>query len=515
MKIIKTLVVIIALWAITAQSSLAANWYVSWNTGNDNNNGSINTPWKTLNHALRLGNLIRPGDTIWMRAGTYTENITLESGTVANGRPDSLITVRAYEVGSTIESVILQGKLRVYANSSGSDYGINHRYMNFRITGSNGDGYRFSGDKSTAVTEFINMEIDHHRCSGLYFGYGAQSFGTIRIINTKIHDNPPGHINGSSEGNSGIILSSRGRFEIEDCQIYENGDRTFSSFENKGINVQNQPGYTGHVKRTTIYNNVETGMDCPLVNGLIEDCIFYDNGMMDTVEVGPGEENGDSNLSLQSSGGGNIIRGCLFYNSGRYSLNIMNDNNVVYNCTIVDTLPYEKQSIQEDRAPLYLDPNADGNVVRNCIIANYVPYVPGSDPDLYLAVLTGITLTSNGYLDNSLDYNEYHAPHHPNGKIFKVAGMSSYNLSELRAAFPNSGSDVHSISNNPLFVNANSYDYRLLTGSPCINTGTTQITGSITIPSNQYIGSAPDRGYWEYGTPITSPPPWLEPPGPP
>ncbi|MCX6639772.1 MAG: tandem-95 repeat protein [bacterium] len=502
--------IITLLIAAMVQTGLAADWYVSWTGGNDNNSGSFSSPWRTINYALQQGSRIRPGDTIWLRAGTYVETIVLDNGTVANGTPDSLITIRAYENAGNVETVILQGSLRVYANTGGSDYGINHRYMNFRITGSNTDGYRFSGDKATAVTEFINMEIDHHRCSGLYFGYGTQSFGTIRIINTKIHDNPPGHINGSAEGNSGIILSSRGRFEIEDCQIYENGDRTFSSFENKGINVQNQPGYTGHVKRTTIYNNVETGMDCPLVNGLIEDCIFYYNGMMDTVEVGPGDENGDSNLSMQSSGGGNIIRGCLFYNSGRYSLNIMNDNNVVYNCTLVDTLPYEKQSIQEDRAPLYLDPNSSGNIIKNCVIANYVPYVPGSDPDLYLAVLGGLG-SGNSYLENHLDNNEYYAPHHPTGKFIKIAGMSSYNLPELRAAFPNSGSDVHSISNNPLFVNQNVYNYQITNGSPCVNAGTTQISGNITIPAPEYNGNAPDIGYWETGTPVVNTPPWINP----
>ncbi|TKJ41554.1 hypothetical protein CEE37_03035 [candidate division LCP-89 bacterium B3_LCP] len=494
----------------------AADWYVDWNSGSNGANGSQANPWQTLNYALNQGSIVEPGDTIWLRGGTYIEDVVLDWGDVVNGTTDNLVTIRAYEEDTTIEEVTLQGKIRVYSNAGGQAYGINHRYMNFRITGSGADAYRLSGDNPDVVTEFINMEMDSCQASGIYMGYGSNNFGILRVLGCDIHHNPPGNINGSGDGNSGIILSAKGHIEIEDCAIHNNGDRQFASFENKGINIQNQPGYTGHLKRSYIYENVETGIDCPIEYGLIEDCVFYYNGIMDTVEVGWGEENGDSNISLQSSGHDIIIRRCLIYNSGRYGICSMCDDNVIYNCTIVDTIPYEKQYYQADRGPLYFDSAAEGNVAKNNIIVNLIPYTEGDDPDLFIAMLASDDEMGNSYTGNTIDHNLYYTPYHPDGKIVKIAGGGTFNLPELQSAWPSTNNDDNSLSEMPHFTDRFNNIYSLTELSPAIDSGTTAITGSIFIPPDEYSGDAPDMGYWELtdpgGAPAPSEPPWLEPP---
>ncbi|MEO1432272.1 MAG: right-handed parallel beta-helix repeat-containing protein [Cyanobacteria bacterium J06633_8] len=63
------------------QSGGGKFYYVS-PSGNDNNPGSQNQPWKSINYAVSEDSPIAPGDTILVQPGTYTELISLgKSGT--------------------------------------------------------------------------------------------------------------------------------------------------------------------------------------------------------------------------------------------------------------------------------------------------------------------------------------------------------------------------------------------------------------------------------------------------
>lgn len=74
----------------------AATWYVA-PTGNDGNAGSLAAPFKTVNKAVGV---VNPGDTIELRAGTYTESVIVRRpGTAAAG-----IVLRAF----ANESVVLR-----------------------------------------------------------------------------------------------------------------------------------------------------------------------------------------------------------------------------------------------------------------------------------------------------------------------------------------------------------------------------------------------------------------------
>src|SRR5580704_7972860 len=76
-----------ALCGVIAQ---AHDWYVAPN-GSSQGNGSITSPWD-LRTALAAPSAVQPGDTIWMRGGTY-------SGTFSSslsGTSGSPIVVRQY-----------------------------------------------------------------------------------------------------------------------------------------------------------------------------------------------------------------------------------------------------------------------------------------------------------------------------------------------------------------------------------------------------------------------------------
>ena len=72
-------------------NSFGTTYYVSVN-GSDNNPGTKDKPWKTIDHAVSKDSPIEAGDTVLVQPGTYTELITLgKSGESSSGR----ITLKA------------------------------------------------------------------------------------------------------------------------------------------------------------------------------------------------------------------------------------------------------------------------------------------------------------------------------------------------------------------------------------------------------------------------------------
>lgn len=63
--------------------------YIDAARGSDEAAGSEQAPWKSVNHALKL---VKPGDTLVLRGGTYREQIYC----AVSGTPDAPITIRAY-----------------------------------------------------------------------------------------------------------------------------------------------------------------------------------------------------------------------------------------------------------------------------------------------------------------------------------------------------------------------------------------------------------------------------------
>src|SRR5689334_5867418 len=78
------------LLAFSIASSHAAEFFVS-PTGSAHGNGSTEAPWN-LSTALQASALVKPGDTIWIRAGTYQGAFTC----TLLGSATAPIVVRSY-----------------------------------------------------------------------------------------------------------------------------------------------------------------------------------------------------------------------------------------------------------------------------------------------------------------------------------------------------------------------------------------------------------------------------------
>ena len=65
------------------------NYYVS-PSGNNANNGTIASPWKTIQYAV---DNVNAGATIYVNAGTYAEKVVF-SGSADSGSAGNLVTLR-------------------------------------------------------------------------------------------------------------------------------------------------------------------------------------------------------------------------------------------------------------------------------------------------------------------------------------------------------------------------------------------------------------------------------------
>lgn len=84
------------LFFIISLNSFASTYYVAPSaSGGDNNNpGSISSPWETITYALTQ---LSAGDTLYLREGTYRETVTItQDGTSGNE-----ITIEAYTDNGT------------------------------------------------------------------------------------------------------------------------------------------------------------------------------------------------------------------------------------------------------------------------------------------------------------------------------------------------------------------------------------------------------------------------------
>ncbi len=91
------LLVLVVLWAAWPEPALARNYFVAPN-GSDDGPGTLEAPFRTIQKAA---DVVRPGDTCYVRAGVYRETVELRQ----SGRRDAPIRFTAYPG----ERVVLDG----------------------------------------------------------------------------------------------------------------------------------------------------------------------------------------------------------------------------------------------------------------------------------------------------------------------------------------------------------------------------------------------------------------------
>ncbi|MCP3684228.1 MAG: hypothetical protein GY861_16230 [bacterium] len=268
-------------------------YYVSTN-GNDNNPGTKERPWKTINKAA---NTLKAGDTAYIRGGTYYPTSAIRFRT--SGTESKPITFSGYQN----ERVIIDGSNAPKDQVDGKGLLMVMAqwlvFENFEVTKSKSQGIRLHAGWSAVDSNnniIRNVKSYYNEGSGIMCtGYSNQFLDIVAHHNSDVND--PRF---EGENADGISLDSGGKNIVRNCVLYENSD--------DGIDTWTSTG------------------------NIIEDCIAYGNH-----GYGP---RGDGVGFKLGKKGGNTVRRCIAYNN-RYGFgNNGGVNNIIDHCTAYNNDKY-------------------------------------------------------------------------------------------------------------------------------------------------------------------------------
>jgi hypothetical protein len=249
-KFLKPVILVFAFVA-AGGTAAATDFYVS-PTGSSSGNGSIGNPWD-LQTALNQPSSVHPGDTIWLRGGTYHGSFTSN----LNGSAASPIVVRQY----TGERAAIDGN---YAGSNPTltIYGSYTWYWGFEIF--NSDTTRFTSDGNNPPRR----------------GEGVELLGNYtKMINMIVHDTTQGVL--SSSGVNGA--------EIYGNLIYYNGYDSPDRGHGHGVYVQNDPtNVAKHVTDNVIFEQYGYGIHGYTEGAYLDHLVYQGNVSYDAGGINGG-----------------------------------------------------------------------------------------------------------------------------------------------------------------------------------------------------------------------------------
>ena len=267
LRVVPLWIVFMIIGSMTAE---AATYYVA-TTGNDGyactTAQTISTPKRTIKSGVAC---LKPGDKLYIRAGTYTERIDLatpnKSGTAGYyitiaGYPGEKPTIR-YSEGTDgysvirawgnrgwliFENLILDGALS--GNRTGWKIAFgNHDFIlrNLEIRNFHANGVYIEANNVQILNCKIHHQVsgDSNRWYGIYFHHGANGL----IEGNEIYNNPGGGIHAYPGPISNLIIRRN--------RIFSNNTMTTSNVEGIIVYRGSSNGVLQSVTGVQIYNNV-------------------------------------------------------------------------------------------------------------------------------------------------------------------------------------------------------------------------------------------------------------------
>ena len=264
-------------------------------TGSSNGDGSANSPWD-LRTALSHPSAVDPGDTIWLRGGTYRGGFV----STLTGTADNPITVRAYPG----EHVVID----IYDSNPRTRFDIRGDYSHFI-------GLEFtSTDPKPRITSLPHIPEDIDR--GALNIYGSH----VKLINSVMHD---------LLGGLGFWASAEGG-EVSGNIIYNNGalgpgakllhgiytnntqdtkriaDNFIFNDSGYGLHVYDNKDNSGYyIEGNTIFNNggpeIFVGVTGSVQNVTLLENYTFNPGANDEVQLGYPWGTDNKNLALSDN----------------------------------------------------------------------------------------------------------------------------------------------------------------------------------------------------------------------
>ncbi len=438
-------------------------FYISPN-GNDNNNGSIQSPWQHFDFAVSQ---LQAGDTLFLRSGNYTGNALIQ----IQATPSNPVVIQAYpNETATIEGTGLPADAHLLKIENA---------LNIKIKNLIFSQYTQADAKGIFILNSSHIEIENCEFNHIDFSPDATGqipsdndnaqplivMGTdpttpvqnIQIKLCRFHD----CITGQSE-----VLALNGNvdgFIIENNTVYNNSNIGIDiiGFENTCPDPNFDQARNGIIKNNLVYGNQSPYDEAAGIyvdggkNIIIENNIVHHNDY--GLEIGcenngqtatnPAAENitARNNLIFSNKSTGLALGGYDYPVTGKVSnVNIL--NNTFFNN---DT-----------------DNNYNGEMfisyTENARIENNIFYATNSGHVLYIEDVANPQM--------HFDYNLYFVSSGINDLVVEINGneyntFSGYQNSTQR--------DMHSVFSDPQFVNtgSNPPDLHLTSQSPAIDNG--------------------------------------------
>ena len=415
-------------------------YYVS-PSGDDASSGTITDPWATIQHAAGV---LVAGDTLFIRGGTYTENIEVAgSGDAANG----CIVFSAYAG----EQPIIDGTGNDAENGlivSGKSY---VKLLGLEIR--NWDG------NAVWIEYCDHIEISDCEVHHAFYGIGLFATHDFELSRVTIHHFDLYGFDASAEG-SNVCYNG----VLNDCIAHTGIDRE-QNVDGFALGHGDQHDFT--LNRCTTHD-VFDGFDSGAENTDVtfNRCLAYDNW--------------NTGFKLWAD---TQVTNCVSYHNGETNVELdwsgTPKTATLRNCTFVDAGTFN----------VWVEDSGDTLNMYNCIVA-------GGDN-------IGLAFEQTGVAQYQGDYNVLH---NDNAERAIVVGYEDeFSLSQVAAGqwTAYGGQDAHSLVVTDaltLFHSAGAGDLHLCSGSAAIDSGIAQ--GA---PQEDYDGTARpqgagyDIGAYEYG----------------
>jgi len=352
----------------------ATDYYVS-PTGNDNNSGSINSSFATIDKAVSMASA---GDTIYLRGGQHDYGSTVYLS--KNGSSGNPINLLAYQDEVPVIDFSATG-----TGPRGIDLGGSYWHLRgFIIQNAGDNGLYIDGTNNTVELIIARWNED----SGIQLHTGAA-------------DN--------------LILN---------CDSYENYDPVKHGENADGFATKFGLGTGNVLQGCRSWSNSDDGYDCwntdpPSEAVTFDNCWAFRNG----IDIwGEGNNfNGDGNgFKLGAGVGAHVLINCLAYDNPHHGIDINGNTEgvTVYNCTCV----------QNGNTNFYFDEHNSANVLRNNV-SYLAPVNIYAEVDDEYNSWNGFTLVDDDFA--TLDSTGIDADREPDGSLPRLSFMRPFTGSTL------------------------------------------------------------------------------------
>ena len=414
----KTIICLTLMIACTVNLLIAGTYYVSPN-GSDSDSGTELKPWKTIQHAA---NTLKAGDLVYIKAGTYKEMVHLNqhSGTIAD-----YITFSAYP-GDEGMAIVDGTGIQVPAYT-GLIYLDQVNYIEIK-----GLNIRNSKEAGILVDYSTHILISGCRIFNTHSsGIGVWDCSYVFIDDNNIDHACMGNQGGAPDIQECLTVSNTKTFEVSNNKVHDNNVDLLGG---EGIDVKEECE-NGQVYNNEVYNLMyDLGIYVDAWSSTCQNIDVFNNKVYNT-SIG---------IALSSEDGG-VLQQIQLYNN--IILNNRENGIVISN--------WEKNGLRKDI-----------NIINNTVFQNGETDSWGGGIFVETTNVENIKIINNIVSDNAewqIAVNTTTNIVVDHNLVYQFKGWNDPGEVEVKG--------TNCIESDPMFAGIAIEDFHLITGSPCIDAG--------------------------------------------